>query len=213
MSKPSNYFMKQLLDGSMNLDCNSLIEVIQHMCVETLVNTIDVVFSKIKPKLIIVSTPNNEFNVVFQILNNCKFDHCPSGKYKFRHADHKFEWTRKEFNDWCMALLNKYSEYEIIRLDGLGILTVWLVVFCNYVNCIIIFILKGLPPEDQLNVGFCSQIAVFKRKEVNFNQLKTKGNMGFSKSPFFRSDLFESEEMSDDKKFKIVSYIQYPKFI
>ena len=34
--------------------------------------------------------------------------------------DHKFEWNRKEFEEWCVVLLDKYVDYEIIRIDGLG---------------------------------------------------------------------------------------------
>ena len=47
-----------------------------------------VVFGSLTPKVVIVTTPNVEFNVLFP------------GLQGFRHWDHKFEWTRAEFEDW-----------------------------------------------------------------------------------------------------------------
>jgi hypothetical protein len=46
------------------------------------------IFSYVQPKLVIVTTPNVEFNVLFEKLKT------------FRHADHKFEWTREQFQSW-----------------------------------------------------------------------------------------------------------------
>lgn len=48
------------------------------------------VFSFIRPKVVIFTTPNSEFNVLFP------------GLVGFRHYDHKFEWTREEFQDWLV---------------------------------------------------------------------------------------------------------------
>lgn len=54
----------------------------------------DVVLGTYKPKIVIVTTPNVEFNVYF-----------PQLKYgtpeaTLRIEDHRFEWTRKEFQEW-----------------------------------------------------------------------------------------------------------------
>ena len=38
-----------------------------------------------------VTTPNREYNV--------KFEGLPPGR--FRHRDHRFEWTREEFEEWA----------------------------------------------------------------------------------------------------------------
>lgn len=46
------------------------------------------VFGQLKPRLVVVTTPNSEFNVLFP---NCT---------GFRHYDHKFEWTRQQFQEW-----------------------------------------------------------------------------------------------------------------
>lgn len=48
-----------------------------------------IIFGKIQPFIVIITTPNVEYNVVFDM-----------GERKFRHEDHKFEWTRAEFETW-----------------------------------------------------------------------------------------------------------------
>ena len=47
-------------------------------------------FEFARPKTVVVTTPNVEYNVKFPTL--------PAGK--FRHKDHRFEWTREEFQRW-----------------------------------------------------------------------------------------------------------------
>ena len=38
---------------------------------------------------------------------------------KFRHEDHRFEWTRTEFNDFVTETLKKYQNYTV-TFDGIG---------------------------------------------------------------------------------------------
>jgi len=53
----------------------------------------EAVFGQLSPKVVIVTTPNVEFNVLFPDLKG------------FRHYDHKFEWTRAEFEEWSVLSL------------------------------------------------------------------------------------------------------------
>lgn len=46
------------------------------------------IFGYIKPKLAVITTPNADFNVLFPNFSG------------FRHPDHKFEWTREQFQNW-----------------------------------------------------------------------------------------------------------------
>lgn len=62
---------------------------IEHLHSDVLNAVPHTVFEFIKPKLAIFTTPNVEFNVLF-----------PNFHTQFRHDDHKFEWTRKQFKDW-----------------------------------------------------------------------------------------------------------------
>jgi hypothetical protein len=49
--------------------------------------------------VVVVTTPNREYNV--------KFDGLPAGQ--FRHRDHRFEWTRSEFEDWAGELAARFG--------------------------------------------------------------------------------------------------------
>ena len=53
-----------------------------------------VLFECAQPKAIVITTPNREYNVKWETL--------PAGK--FRHKDHRFEWTRTEFQSWANAI-------------------------------------------------------------------------------------------------------------
>lgn len=71
-------------------DAAALVEVIEHLDGPRLAALEKVVFTAAQPKTVIVTTPNREYNVRFPTL--------PAGQ--FRHADHRFEWTRAEFESW-----------------------------------------------------------------------------------------------------------------
>jgi tRNA uridine 5-carbamoylmethylation protein Kti12 len=61
-----------------------------------------VLFEFIRQKIAIVTTPNIEYNV--------RFENLPAGK--FRHRDHRFEWTRAEFQIWANQVAEKF-EYAV----------------------------------------------------------------------------------------------------
>ncbi|CAG8752049.1 25718_t:CDS:2 [Gigaspora margarita] len=89
-------------------------EVIEHVYPPVLNKFFDVVLGTYKPKIVIVTTPNAEFNVNF-----------PQLKYgtpeaTFRIDDHKFEWTRYEFQEWGNAGAAKYN-YSV-EYSGVGTL-------------------------------------------------------------------------------------------
>ncbi|WP_434384654.1 hypothetical protein [Melittangium boletus] len=56
-------------------------------------------FEFARPERVVLTTPNAEYNVRFESL--------PEGK--FRHADHRFEWTRPEFEAWAGALAERFG--------------------------------------------------------------------------------------------------------
>ena len=61
---------------------------------ESLPKFAECVFAGYRSRVVVVTTPNAEFNVHFSGLNYGKSDSI------FRDADHKFEWTRMEFESW-----------------------------------------------------------------------------------------------------------------
>ena len=66
---------------------------IEHLEDEVLAKFPSNVFGQINPKVVILTTPNAEFNVLFPNFSG------------FRHPDHKFEWTRSQFQDWYVSVL------------------------------------------------------------------------------------------------------------
>jgi len=98
----------KLLQGSLmyrdgrlaGFDAATVVEVIEHLDPPRLSAFERVLFAYARPKLVVVTTPNREYNVMWESL--------PAGQ--FRHADHRFEWTRDEFQTWAnrVALQNQY---------------------------------------------------------------------------------------------------------
>ncbi|MGE0191556.1 MAG: 3' terminal RNA ribose 2'-O-methyltransferase Hen1 [Planctomycetota bacterium] len=89
----------QLLHGSLTyrdarlagFDAACLVEVIEHLDLPRLQALERVVFEFARPAAVIVTTPNSEYNALFETL--------PTGS--FRHADHRFEWSRAELEAWA----------------------------------------------------------------------------------------------------------------
>ena len=72
-------------------DAAAVVEVIEHLDPPRLAAFERVLFECARPATVIVTTPNSEYNVKWETL--------PAGK--FRHRDHRFEWTRTEFQAWA----------------------------------------------------------------------------------------------------------------
>jgi 3' terminal RNA ribose 2'-O-methyltransferase Hen1 len=97
----------QLLHGSLiyrdhrlsGFDAAAVVEVIEHLDEARLAAFERVLFEFAKPKTVIVTTPNVEFNVRFETL--------PAGN--FRHRDHRFEWTREQFQAWAKAVGERFG--------------------------------------------------------------------------------------------------------
>jgi 3' terminal RNA ribose 2'-O-methyltransferase Hen1 len=123
----------KLLHGSLmyrdrrleGFDAAAVVEVIEHLDEPRLAAFERVVFDFAKPVTVVVTTPNSEYNARFKTL--------PAGT--FRHRDHRFEWTRSEFQAWAGGVAERFG-YSV-RFVPVG-------------------------PEDQ-EVGSPTQMAVFSR--------------------------------------------------
>ena len=111
---------------------------------ETLAGCVSTLFGKLCPRAVLITTPNCEFNIVFQDFESQTSLEADSTTPKFRHWDHKFEWTRAEFQEWCQReILDKYPNYHLDEEGYSG---------------------QGLAPAGYEHVGFCTQSAVFVKK-------------------------------------------------
>jgi 3' terminal RNA ribose 2'-O-methyltransferase Hen1 len=97
----------KLIHGSLNyrdarlagFDAAAVVEVIEHLDPPRLHAFERVLFEFAKPKSVVITTPNAEYNVKFETL--------PAGK--FRHKDHRFEWTREQFQTWAGGVALRFG--------------------------------------------------------------------------------------------------------
>ena len=80
-------------------DAAVVIEVIEHLEPMRLSAFERALFEFARPGLVVVTTPNVEYNVNFTSL--------PAGR--FRHRDHRFEWTRAEFRAWASSVAERFG--------------------------------------------------------------------------------------------------------
>jgi 3' terminal RNA ribose 2'-O-methyltransferase Hen1 len=103
----------------------AVVEVVEHLDPPRLSAFERVLFEFAKPRTVVLTTPNREFNVRWESL----------GAGRFRHPDHRFEWTRQEFQDWAKGVADRFG--YTVRFLPVG-------------------------PEDQ-QLGPPTQMGVFKR--------------------------------------------------
>ncbi|XP_063891069.1 uncharacterized protein LOC110379170 [Helicoverpa armigera] len=93
------------------IGCDAVIaiEMIEHMLPHDLDRLVHTVFGFIKPWIVVFTTPNADFNVLFKALE----------KNGLRRWDHLFEWTREQFHDWCSNIVVRYPNYTV-TCQGVG---------------------------------------------------------------------------------------------
>lgn len=100
----------ELLHGSLvykdkrlaGFDAAVVAEVIEHLDAPRLAAFERVLFEHARPQTVLITTPNAEYNPLFPSL--------PTGA--FRHKDHRFEWTRAEFQRWAAAIAERFG-YQV----------------------------------------------------------------------------------------------------
>ena len=80
-------------------DAAAVVEVIEHLDPPRLAAFERVLFDCARPQTVVLTTPNQEYNVLWETL--------PAGD--FRHGDHRFEWTRQEFEDWAGRVAGEHG--------------------------------------------------------------------------------------------------------
>jgi 3' terminal RNA ribose 2'-O-methyltransferase Hen1 len=98
----SLFYVDERLVGK---ECLALCEVIEHIDIDRIDDVMSIVLSKYAPKTFLMSTPNIEYNVVYELEG-------------FRHSDHRFEMTRTEFETFCQKHASSHG-YEV-SFTGIG---------------------------------------------------------------------------------------------
>ncbi|HZA20576.1 MAG TPA: 3' terminal RNA ribose 2'-O-methyltransferase Hen1 [Actinomycetota bacterium] len=89
-------------------DAAAVVEVIEHLDPSRLDAFERALFGVAQPSTIVLTTPNVEYNV--------RFEGLPAGS--LRHRDHRFEWTRTEFETWARGAAER-SAYTV-RFQPVG---------------------------------------------------------------------------------------------
>ena len=82
-------------------DAAAVVEVVEHFDPERLGAFEQALFGRAQPRLVLLTTPNREYNVRFERLSDGGL----------RHRDHRFEWTRAEFAAWARGIAERFG-YE-----------------------------------------------------------------------------------------------------
>lgn len=98
LHSPLTYRDKRLA----GFDAAALVEVIEHLDPPRLAAFEQSIFGSASPSIVVVTTPNAEYNVRWETL--------PADQ--FRHPDHRFEWTREQFSEWGNAVAGRHG-YDV----------------------------------------------------------------------------------------------------
>ncbi|NXF04889.1 HENMT methyltransferase, partial [Smithornis capensis] len=90
----------------LGFDLVTCIELIEHLEESELKKFPEVVFGFMAPSIIVISTPNSEFNPLLP------------GVMLHRHPDHKFEWSQAQFQSWALEVAKCY-DYSV-EFTGVG---------------------------------------------------------------------------------------------
>lgn len=106
----------KLLHGSLmyrdrrleGFDAAAIVEVVEHLDPPRLAAFDRVVFEHARPKVVVLTTPNRDYNIRYTTM--------PAGK--LRHADHRFEWSRSEFQAWAERVAARFGYVVTIQPIG-----------------------------------------------------------------------------------------------
>jgi 3' terminal RNA ribose 2'-O-methyltransferase Hen1 len=80
-------------------DAAAVVEVIEHLDEARLAAFERVLFAEARPTHVFLTTPNADYNAQYETLS--------AGE--FRHSDHRFEWTRAQFEAWAAGVAERHG--------------------------------------------------------------------------------------------------------
>ena len=91
----------------------TMLEIIEHLTPSDVDKAVNCIFGNLLPQYVFLTTPNIEYNDILSVAFNDK-----NKNYKFRHPDHKFEFTREEFKSWVQFIGQNFNYDHFI--GGIG---------------------------------------------------------------------------------------------
>jgi len=91
--------------GLAGFDAAALVETIEHIDPRRLSRVEDAVFGSLRPRIVLVTTPNQEYNVLHGMVPGQR-----------RHPGHRFEWTRPKFRQWAAGVAAR-RRYDVEFID------------------------------------------------------------------------------------------------
>jgi hypothetical protein len=79
-------------------DAAVMLETLEHIAPSHLPRVERAVFAGMHPRLLLVTTPNQEYNVLHGMAAGRK-----------RHPGHHFEWTRAQFQHWASGVAQRHN--------------------------------------------------------------------------------------------------------
>ena len=89
-------------------DVACVIEVIEHLDINRLNAFEQILFGVTKPRTVIITTPNIDYNENYEFLK----------EGNLRHSDHRFEWSREEFEKWTEKISIQYG--YTVEMEQIG---------------------------------------------------------------------------------------------
>ncbi|MGE0433526.1 MAG: 3' terminal RNA ribose 2'-O-methyltransferase Hen1 [Planctomycetota bacterium] len=104
---PARREQVKLLHGSLiyrdrrlhGFDAAAVVEVVEHLDPHRLAAFERVLFGETRPRTVVLTTPNRDYNVLYETLQ-------PGD---VRHGDHRFEWSRAEFAAWTSRVASEHG--------------------------------------------------------------------------------------------------------
>lgn len=82
--------------GDGKIEAAIMLETIEHIEPGRLSRVEDTVFRALRPPLVVITTPNKEYNPIHGMAD-----------HEIRHPGHFFEWTRAQFRSWCEGVAGR----------------------------------------------------------------------------------------------------------
>lgn len=124
-------------------DAAVMVETIEHLDPAHLGRLERSVFVRLRPRLVVLTTPNREYNTLFGLEPE-----------EYRHPDHRFEWDRRKFENWGRGVANRTG--YTVEFEGVGPANAW---FGSATQLAAFQCTNDADPDSRIRVGRSNHVA------------------------------------------------------